>query len=270
MPTRTTVQRFAQAADWRVVLILAVLALTSCDEFQSSTVPIVEPGKAVQPLAEAEYQLFLGADSATPFITGMYLKKADDHYQFSYLALSKVTISPDVFRGLGVADEAQLAKFFSGTEAEVLSTAAGIFDSLPGSRSSESDLSPEQNEIMARFSGFTLGPLEAGYYVHQEPATFSPQLWPATKAKPKPGWRISVAKVEGSSLTLFDSDAACLKASKAIFGTRRQCDSNNKCDDVAVVTNFTDTAELNRQIVLRAVREFPADLKPRWRFVRSK
>lgn len=256
-------------------LLLAGFVAThlACVEFDSTTVPIVEQGKGVHPIEDGEYQLFLSATSVSPLQTGIYLERTADHYRVRYLPMAKTTFSLDVFRGMPGFDEAAISKDAPPESSEELLEGAAAFLEMlegdaPGGAPPPSDTSPAQRALLQEAAGFSMAALENGYFVHQTPATFLPSRWPVSKEHEKPRWSVKAVRVEGTTITFYESAAASASASKAIFGTRETC-RNDTCETVLNVDKFTDTAELNRQILLRAVRDFGSELKLKYRLVRT-
>jgi len=258
------------------VVLVSLLALAACKGFSTSNVPIVEVGKGDHPIPEGEYPYFASQTATLPIQTGVYLANKDDHYEVRYLATSKTTISAGILRQTFVrADpkenaefEEALSKLKTMSEYEFLNSVGGASLTTSSLTTNVDNLTGDQAKFLSSYTGFTLGALEKGYYVYQTPASFAPERWPRSDANEKPEWTIRVAKIEGSSIQFLDSAEACLSASKALFGTRSQCDSSGNCTDEAKVDSFTDTPDLNRQIVLRAIKQFASELHPNGRLAR--
>ena len=59
-------------------------------------------------------------------------------------------------------------------------------------------------------------------------------------------------------------------ASQSLFGTKpgSDCDANGNCKPVSVVTDFTDSADVNMSVLKRAVSQYSDQLAPFLKFVR--
>jgi hypothetical protein len=259
-----------------VVVLVSLLALASCKGFSTSNVPVVETGKGEHPVPDGEYTYFATQTATLPIQTGVYLAAKEDHYEVRYLATSKTTISAGILRQTFARSDPKenaefedaLSKLKTMSEYEFLNSVGAASLTTSSLTTNVDNLTADQAKFLGGYTGFTLGTLEKGYYVYQTPASFAPERWPRSDANEKPEWTIRVAKIDGTSIQFLDSSEACLSASKALFGTTPSCDNEGKCTDQAKVDSFTDTPDLNRQIVLRAVKQFASELRPNGRLAR--
>lgn len=238
-----------------LVLLCCTVGLMSCDGFTSAEVPMVEAGKGVQPIAEGEYRLML-PQAREPVLTGVVLERAGDHYTARFASHCKLQLSLAALGKLQPGDSAEIEKFTRESDAEIARGIATMLDLTEYF----APTGMEAGDVPAAYRGFVLAPLERSYYIQQTPLTFPVAQWTPSKDRPKPRWNFKVLKVGAESVEFYSSEAASVEASKALFGTTRSCDQQGKCEDVAKVAKFTDAAELNRQIVVRAVRDFPSKL----------
>ncbi|BDC48441.1 hypothetical protein F183_A07570 [Bryobacterales bacterium F-183] len=239
-----------------VCTLLLLLLLTSCDGFTSASVPMVEAGKGAQPITEGEYRLML-PEAKEAILTGLVLKPVGDHYVASFASQCKLQLSLEALGNLQPDDAGEIDKFTKESDAQIARGIASMLDITEYF----APLGMEADPVLpAAYRGFVLAPLAGSYYIQQTPLTFPVEQWPATKDRPKPSWNFKVVKVGEGSVEFYGSEAASVEASKALFGTTRSCDAQGKCSDVAKVAKFTDTAEVNRQIAVRAVREFSSKL----------
>jgi hypothetical protein len=245
-----------------IVLALCLTFSAACDPFQSSPVPLAEPSKSAQPLPEGSYDYFIGRSATVPIQSGIYLSKVEGRYRAHYVSTAKTTLSLAVLNGEEEIDVAETQTWSPESVTAALQEVE-IIIGLPGKilgRSRDGQWSAEQTALLAAVSGFALSPLESSYFVYQEPGTFPVVRWPSSKEHPRPSWTLRIAKVEGDSMVIFNTAKASVRASESLFGTEESCDSVGVCKREAKITQFTDSAELNRQILVRAVREFAQEL----------